>query len=98
MNAQHLIAANDFCVYHHVEYTFIESLQEAGLVEVTVVNETTYIPDSELQKLEKMIRLHNDLEINVSGIGAITHLLQRIENMQEDLRGLKNKLRMYDAD
>jgi len=93
---QHLIAANDFCVYHQVEHTFITSLQEAGLVEITIIDQTTYIPESELQKLEKMIRLHNELEINIAGIEAITHLLQRIEAMQEDMRGLKNQLRMYE--
>jgi len=98
MTAKHLIAANDFCVYHQVEYTFINSLQEAGLVEVTIVDETTYIPESELQKLERMIRLHNELEINVAGIEAITHLLQRVEAMHEDMRSLKNRLRMYEIE
>ena len=98
MKAQHLIAANDFCVYHQVEYTFITSLQEAGLVEITLINEKTYIPESELQKLEKMIRLHNELEINIPGIEAITHLLDRIEHLQEDTRDLKNRLRMYEGD
>ncbi|HEY0244938.1 MAG TPA: chaperone modulator CbpM [Mucilaginibacter sp.] len=98
MKAQHLIAANDFCVYHQVEYTFITSLQKAGLVEVTLINEKTYIPESELQKLEKMIRLHNELEINIPGIEAITHLLDRIEHLQADTQTLKNRLRMYEAD
>ena len=98
MTAQHLIAANDFCVYHQIEYTFITSLQEAGLVEISIVDETICIPESELQKLEKMIRLHNDLEINVPGIEAITHLLNRLEQLQEDTRSLKNRLRMYESD
>ena len=98
MTAQHLIAANDFCVYHNVEYTFITSLQEAGLVEITVVDETICIPESELQKLEKMIRLHNELEINIAGIEAITHLLDRLEQLQEDRRLLKNQLRIYESE
>ena len=98
MTAQHLIAANDFCVYHNVEYTFITSLQEAGLVEITIVDETICIPEGELQKLEKMIRLHNELEINLPGIEAITHLLDRVEQLQEDARTLKNRLRMYESD
>jgi|ERR1700743_2134400 len=98
MTAQHLIAANDFCVYHNVEYTFITSLQEAGLVAITIVDETIYILEEELQKLEKMIRLHNELEINLPGIEAITHLLDRVEQLQEDTRSLKNRLRMYESE
>jgi hypothetical protein len=94
----HLITTVDFCRYHNVEYTFINSLHEAGLVQITVVNETPYIAETELQKLERMIHLHNDLEINVAGIEAISHLLDRVEEIQENLRGLKNRLRLYEED
>ncbi|MDB5008278.1 MAG: cbpM [Mucilaginibacter sp.] len=93
MTKTNLIATTEICTYHEVEYTFISSLNEAGLVELTVVDKTTYIPESDLQKLEKMIRLHNELEINVAGIEAITHLLERVEHMQEEMRKLKNRLR-----
>jgi chaperone modulatory protein CbpM len=95
MKTVNLITASDFCSYHNIEYTFIKSLQEAGLVEITVINETTFIPKTELQKLEKLINLHQ-LDINVAGIEAITYLLDRVESMQEDMRGLKNKLRLYE--
>jgi hypothetical protein len=93
MTELNLIATSDICRYHEVEYTFISSLEEAGLIELKVVNKTTYIPDSELQKLEKMIRMHHELEINIAGIEAISHLLQRIEQMQEEMRQLRNRLR-----
>ncbi|WP_413667844.1 chaperone modulator CbpM [Mucilaginibacter sp. Mucisp86] len=95
MKTAELIAANDFCVYHNVEYTFITSLHEAGLVEFTIINETTFIPQTELQKLEKLISLH-ELDINIAGIEAISHLLQRVEKLQEDMRYLKNRLRLYE--
>ena len=88
-----LIATLEICTYHEVEYTFISSLSDAGLVELKVVDQATYIPESELQKLEKMIRLHHDLEINIAGIEAITHLLERVEQMQEEIRLLRNRLR-----
>jgi chaperone modulatory protein CbpM len=91
-----LIATNDFCTYHQVEYTFIHSLSEAGLVEITVVDQTEYIPETQLQKLERMIRLHHELEINVAGIEAIAHLLSRVEGIQEEMRLLQNRLRRYE--
>jgi chaperone modulatory protein CbpM len=87
-----LIATTDICTYHEVEYTFIRSLGEAGLLELRVIDQTTYITESDLQKLEKMIRMHNDLEINVPGIEAITHLLERIEQLQEEMRVLRNRV------
>jgi chaperone modulatory protein CbpM len=90
---ENLIATTTICTYHEVEYTFIDSLGEAGLVALTVVDETTYIYESELQKLEKMIRMYQDLEINIAGIEAISHLLDRVELMQEELRVLRNRVR-----
>jgi len=95
MKTAELIAANDFCVYHNVEYTFITSLHEAGLVEVTIINETVFIPQTELQKLEKLVSLY-ELDINVAGIEAISHLLDRVEKLQEDMRYLKNRLSLYE--
>ena len=96
MATENLIAAKDFCVYYNVEYTFINSLKEAGLVQITTVNEITFIPETELQKLERMITLHNDLDINIAGIEAITHLLSRVEEMQDNVRSLRNRLRLYE--
>jgi hypothetical protein len=98
MTTATLISTNDFCTWHQVEYTFISSLHEAGLVEITIVDKTEYIPETQLQKLEKMVRMHHDLDINIAGIEAITHLLDRFEAIQEDMRALKNKLRLYEGD
>ncbi|HVS94354.1 MAG TPA: chaperone modulator CbpM [Mucilaginibacter sp.] len=96
MSTTTLITASDFCTLHHVEYTFIDSLSEAGLIELTIVGQTVYVPDEELAKLEKMIRLHRELEINVAGIGAITHLLQQLDDIREEIRVLRNRLSRYE--
>jgi hypothetical protein len=87
-----LISTTDICTYHEVEYTFINSLGEAGLVELRMVDQTAYISEDDLQKVEKMIRMHHELEINIAGIEAITHLLERIEQMQEEMRLLRNRV------
>lgn len=96
MSTVHLITTTDFCTYHHLEQTFITDLHEAGLIQITIFNQTPCIPETELDKLERMIRLHADLDINVAGIEAITHLLQRIEDIQEEMRLLKNSLKAYE--
>jgi chaperone modulatory protein CbpM len=95
MSVAHLIKAADFCTYHHLEQTFITELHNAGLIKITIVDQTECIPETELSKLERMIRLHADLEINVAGIEAITHLLQRVEDLQEEMRLLKNSLHRH---
>jgi len=95
MTEENLVAANDFCIFHDVEYTFISLLGDAGLVELKVINHTAYIPESEIEKVERMIRMYNELEINIAGIEAITHLLNRVAQMQEEMRVLRNRPRLY---
>ncbi len=96
MTATGLIAASEFCTYHHVEFRFIDSLSEAGLLETQSVGQEIFIPESELQHLEKLIRLHHELEINLAGIEAITHLLQRMETLQDEMRVMRNKLSRFE--
>ncbi|WP_157998133.1 chaperone modulator CbpM [Aquimarina agarivorans] len=38
---------------------------------------------------------YRDLNINVAGIETVMHLLQRIENMQQEIQQLKNELNLY---
>lgn len=87
-----LVAVTDICASHEVEITFITSLGDAGLIGLSVVNEQAFVPADELQKLEKMIRMHIELEINVAGIEAIIHLLSRVEQMQSEILLLKSQL------
>ena len=93
MEKDELIPAKDFCIYHNIEYSFITSLQDSGLISVTSVEHSTFIPADEIQKLEKYVRMYYDLEINLEGIETINYLLEKIENMQKEILQLKNALR-----
>lgn len=90
MENDKLIPAEQFCVYHNIEYSFIRSLQDSGLISITSVEHSSYIPVDEIQKLEKFVRLHYDLDINLEGIETIHYLLQKIEEMQKEILHLKN--------
>ena len=84
-----------FCNYHHIESSFIDLIEESGLVEFIIIDEQKFIHHSQLQQLERIIRLHQELEINISGVEAIVHLLERIEQMQFEISSLKNRLSFY---
>ena len=95
MQTEDIIVLDEFCGHHQVEISFIQSLEEYGLIETTTINETVCVPANELLKLEQVVRLHQELNINPEGIDAINILLKRIENMQNEIRDLKNKLEFY---
>lgn len=92
METEDLIPVNDFCIYHNIEYSFINSLENSGLISVTSVRQTSYIRLDEMQKLEKFVRLHYDLDINLEGLETINHLLEKIEEMQMEILKLRNKV------
>ena len=96
MQMEQLIAAHEFCASHDIEISFINALQDFGLIEFTTIQETEFIHTDQLQQLEQILRLHYELDINLEGIETITHLLQRINSMQDEITMLKNRLRLYE--
>lgn len=98
MGTEDMIVLNEFCNNHQVDISFIQSLKEYGLIEIIIVNETVCLHSNELSKLEQIVRLHQELNINPEGIDAINILLKRIENLQNEITELRNKLDFYQKD
>ena len=97
MQNEAMIPAHDCCIHYNIEYSFLTSLQQHGLLEITTIEQTGFISLHELQKLERLIRLHNDLDINLEGIETVTYLLQKVETMQSELNSLRHRLRFYEV-
>jgi len=96
MSSKNLIQIKQFCVYHEIEHTFITELNNYGLVEIIIQEEDEYLHPEQLPAIEKMIRMHYDLKINLEGIDAIYHLLNKIEALQQNLTATQNKLRLFE--
>lgn len=58
---EQLISTEDFCRQYEVEYPFISSLNEHGLIEVRTIDEQSFIDHDHLKKVEQLVRLHYDL-------------------------------------
>ncbi len=96
MNASELIRAEEFCSQHQISISFLEMLNERGLTRLSVVQQVIYIPSDELTELERIMRLHFDLEINLEGVEVITRLLQKLNDLNEEKRILQNRLLLYE--
>lgn len=96
MQNEEVIPASEFCIHHSIELSFIQSLRDYDLIETVQVEERILIPISQLPRLEKIIRLHAELDINLEGIQTISHLLERMERMQKQIVQLTNRLRVYE--
>ena len=98
MRTEYLIPIDKFCASHDIEISFISSLQESGLIEITTIKESAFIEADQLQKLEKFVRLYYELDINLEGIETVNYLLQRINVLQDEITLLKNKLGIYETE
>ncbi len=96
MQTETMIPAKEFCTHHHVELSFIYALRESGLIETVIIEEQVFLPLDQLGHIEKLVRLHYEMDINLEGIETIAHLLERIETMQLQMLQLGNKLNMYE--
>lgn len=97
MSQQNYIAIHTLCKHYEVEVSLFRELNDSGLIEVIEIEESPCIAEDHLENLEKILRLHHDLEINTAGIETIFHLLQRIENLQQETKDLKSRLRLYEG-
>lgn len=86
MDATSLIALDAFCTYEGIELAFVKALEERGLIELVVLESRHFLAPSVLPRVERLARMHYELDINLEGIEAISHLLDRMEQLQEELR------------
>jgi len=97
MKKKNFISINEFSQKHDIEVSFISSLQQTGLIEITMIEEKAFIDVNQLPHLEKITRLYFELDINLEGIESIIHLLLRINSLQEEVTILQNRLRIYET-
>ena len=80
---------------YQVEETFLDSLQNSGLIEIVIEEEDKYIDYDYLQDIEQFVRWHYELEINIEGIEALHHMLQQVRELQSDVEQLREELKFY---
>jgi len=97
MQNEDMVPASVFCVHHNIELTFIYSLRDYGMIDTVLVEENIFLPVSQVERLEKIMRLHFELDINLEGIETIIHLLDKVNDMQTQITQLTNRLKAYES-
>jgi hypothetical protein len=94
MNERRILYSECLEIYK-IERSFVEELNQSGLVRLVTEQDREFVECDELEYLEQFIRWNRDLDINVAGIEALHHLLQRMNSLQDKLTRLKNELAFY---
>ncbi|WP_291096954.1 MULTISPECIES: chaperone modulator CbpM [unclassified Flavobacterium] len=96
MKIENLIPIATLCTHYKVEMSFFGHLSEMGLIEIKIIEDMPYIRPDAIREIEKMVRMHHELDINLEGIDVVLNLLKKIDILQNELISVKNRLRLYE--
>jgi chaperone modulatory protein CbpM len=96
MEQDDMIRMESFCMVYEVEPAFLHILEESGLLEIVHEQDVEFITAASLEQVDKLLRLHRELDINAEGLEAIAHLLQKISALQNEICRLQNRLSIYE--
>jgi chaperone modulatory protein CbpM len=91
-----LITIREYSINYNIEPEFLISLEDLGILFFKLEGEEKYIQEEQLRELERYIHFHYDLNINVEGIDAIRHLLEKVNHMHTEIRELKTRLNLHE--
>lgn len=67
---------------------------DLGLVEPKRQTPVFWFDPSAVKTICRAVRLRNDLGINWLGVGVVTHLLERVEELENELKKIKRELNL----
>ncbi|AOW20686.1 chaperone modulator CbpM [Urechidicola croceus] len=94
METTDFISIERISTHYNIPISFIQNLNEYDLVQFIEVEETVCIYKTEIKEIEKMMRLHYELDINMEGLDAIFNLLNKVDSLKQEVVTLQNKLRL----
>ena len=96
MKVTKYIRLSDFCQGHALQESFLYELHEVELIEIVEVEQQPVLQTAELDRVERLVRLHRDLEIGPQGLLAVDHLLSRMEELREEVLDLRRRLNRWE--
>ena len=95
MRNDNLILISTICECYSLDFSFIDELYQHGMVEIVNREDAIFINEDHLSLLEKIIRIHNDLNVNVEGIAVIIDLIDRIDLLEQENKSLRRKIEVH---
>ncbi|WP_201448293.1 chaperone modulator CbpM [Flavobacterium seoulense] len=96
MSTENFIPLTTLCLHYKLEISFFNTLNENGLIEIQFVDNIQYVHKESIYEIEKIVRMHQDLEVNIEGIDVVLNLLQKIDALQTELLQVRNRLLLYE--
>ena len=86
-----LVTAEELARLAHLHPEIVVRLWQWGLVEPETSEPEPLFPDTLVPTIRKIIRLRQDLGINLAGIGVVLELLDRIDRLEQEIARLREQ-------
>lgn len=96
MKRDDYILVDYFCEVTNTNPEFLKQLYEHDLIKHIEYNKAPALLQNELPVIERMLRLHYDLNVNIEGLQVINHMREKMIGMQNELLQLKRKLKRFE--
>lgn len=90
------ILISEYCSHYSIETSFIDVLDEMGIIEFSRKNNELFLDEECLKDLDRCRQLYYELHINAEGIDVILNLLKKQSNLQGEIQQLKNRLKLHE--
>ena len=98
MDSEKYIPVLHLCDLYQIEISFFKELNEEGLIEVVSKQDSMYVLEEKLYKVERIIRIHRELNVNIEGIDVVLNLLEKVDTLQNEVYSMQSRLRLYEDD
>jgi hypothetical protein len=95
MKKNNLILVESLCNHYEVELSVFWSLNDVGLIQIETIDDAAFIPETKLSDLDKIVRLHTELNLNWEAIDVVFNLLHQVDDLQIALKSVRQKLETY---
>lgn len=98
METQKYIPVVHLCDLYQIEISFFKDLNDIGLIEMVSTENSAYVHEDKLYQVERIIRIHRELNINIEGIDVVMNLLEKVDKLQNEVYSIQSRLRLYEDD
>ncbi len=92
------IEIEEFCTHHGIQVTLVREFADFGLVHLQEQEQKALVPAEEIEKLERMIRLHSELGINKEGLEIILNMRDQLVSLSSELETIRYRLQQLEEE
>lgn len=96
MSKPHFISTETLCSQYNIQISFVDAINELGLIQVEIIEQTQFIHQDQIRDFEKIVRLHKELNVNLEGIDVVFNMLEKERELRNELTNLRNRLSLYE--